>query len=217
MFGGGRYQMGALPWGRKNAMETTMSARVLVLGAFAALALITAPQVQAADLDGEGYAPEGAAPYDGNGYADPGPGFEEPYAPREREGEEDYGQGAESWREAEQPPAWDDAPPYARGSLKDGYLAPMPRPPRFAEAPYGPRRCVPRWQIRQWLRADGWSDLRPLDRRGEIVVLRAERRDTGARFRLKVDRCTGEIVHAAPERWRTYGAYAPPPRFRYGY
>ncbi len=195
-----------------------MSARALFLGICTALALIAAPGARAADLYGEGYAPEGAAPYDDNGYAEPGPGFEEPVEPRERAYEEGYGEGAERWREADRAPAWDPEGRYGRHSLKDGYLAPMPRPPRVAEVPYGPpRSCVPRWKIRRWLSADGWADLRPIEWRGEIVVLRAERRDTGACFTLRVDRCTGEIVDAAPDRWRRYGAYAPPPRSRYGF
>jgi hypothetical protein len=190
----------------------------------AALTFAAAPRAPAADLYGDGYSPRAEAPYEDPGYADsyrypPPRGTYDPGADED----EDYNQqesgrysGGGDWHPRYGDREWGDAGRYPpHGSTRDDYLAPMVRPPRFADVPYN--GCLPSWRIRHRLRAEGWSDLRPLDKRGEVVIVRAVRRDRGQVFTLRIDRCSGAIVDARPERFRTFGSYAPPRRFDYRY
>ena len=103
--------------------------------------------------------------------------------------------------------------------------APEPRPPvpappapvyrdRFTE--WGPRPdwrsaegCLPRREITQRLVDEGWRDFHDLDLSREAARVSA-RRPNGDLFRLKVDRCNGEVVRAdlidrhdpGPYAWR---------------
>lgn len=79
------------------------------------------------------------------------------------------------------------------------YLAPLPHPPSFDD--YRPRRtfarpgCVPRDEARRELMRDGWSDFHDVEIRNEFAFMTA-RRPNGQLYRLKVDRCDGQVVTA---------------------
>jgi len=212
-----------------------MSARLFAAGVMSAAMFAAGPGALAADLYGENYyPPREAAPYDDPRYPDrdryppprrsyeeEGDQYDENYDGRDRAGR--YPGPDDGRDRAERYPGPDDGRfegdrDYRfRGSTRDGYPAPVP--PRFTERPYGPDGgCVPRWQIRHRLRAEGWTDFRPLERAGEIATVRARRQDTGREFTLEVDRCSGAIVHARPCYLRTFGAYEPRPwRYRAPY
>ncbi|MCB1527290.1 MAG: hypothetical protein KDJ45_06280 [Hyphomicrobiaceae bacterium] len=83
-----------------------------------------------------------------------------------------------------------DYPPY--GSTKDDYREPPPRFDRGARYEGG---CAPGEIIRDDLRARGWRDFHDAERRGDVVVMDA-RRGSGRLFRLRIDRCTGEVLAA---------------------
>jgi hypothetical protein len=83
----------------------------------------------------------------------------------------------------------DDAPPRDR----HGYLRPVD-PPRYRSAQPA---CVPHEEIRRTLMDDGWRDFRDLEFRGNTAVVHA-RRPNGQPYSLKIDRCSGDIVHARP-------------------
>jgi hypothetical protein len=164
-----------------------------------------APAVQAADLS---YGPEESYDRYRSAYDDPryrdlyGPDSSSRYRPSYRDD-----------RFAEAPPTY-----YPRGSTKDGdYLAPMPSPPRFSDAPRYRSACAPRREVKDRLRAEGWRDFHDAEPRGDVARVRA-RRPSGRLFVLDVDRCTGEIVRARSigrddaDSWRDSYAYAPPPR-----
>lgn len=54
------------------------------------------------------------------------------------------------------------------------------------------RRCLSDRDVRQLVRAQGYRDIRFADRRGRIVIVRAER---GPRdYRITVDACRGRII-----------------------
>lgn len=59
------------------------------------------------------------------------------------------------------------------------------------------------------LRARGWHGVRPVGRKPGVVFVRASR-PNGRSFRLKVDRCTGEILKARPVGY----SYRPFPYWR---
>ncbi|MCC7251996.1 hypothetical protein [Hyphomicrobium sp.] len=150
----------------------------------------------AADLDGEDYA---EPPYD-DAYADEG------YQPPARYSER-YGAPSEQYEERYEEPYGDDREPLP-GSIKDGYPVPMPPPrasapppPRYAERP--PVRaeryaCLEPWQIKHRLRREGWAGIQPMGGEGGIVHLRARRYESGRPFKLRVDRCSGEVIAARP-------------------
>ena len=183
-----------------------------------ALAVLASPAAAlAADLDDDAGAPHGRAGYD-SPYDDPRYRdiyrLPDPPAPR-------YAEPIER-RYAEPPYREPPPPPYrSRGSSKDdGYLEPMPAPPRFA--PPRPRyaerpgECLTRHEIRTRLRDDGFSDFHDIEPRGRSVLVTA-RRPSGHLFDLEVDRCTGDILSARrleSDRGRPY-AYEPPPVRRY--
>lgn len=61
------------------------------------------------------------------------------------------------------------------------------------------RRCLPRWRIRALLKRRGYFPTRILDRRRNVVILKA--RGWGGRpFVLRVNRCNGRVVAARPMR-----------------
>ena len=175
-----------------------MSARALTASVIAVFTLASAPVASAADL-GEGYPPGAEAPYDDSrygGYDRQPPGYYN---------EDDEGDGGRYSYEPD-----DEGAPYPRhGSFKDGPYPPLP--PRFGDAPRrGAELCIPRWQIRHRLRAEGWSGLHRLDLAGEVAIVQAYR-PSGRLFELKVDRCTGEVIAARPARLRHFGSYEPGP------
>ncbi len=69
--------------------------------------------------------------------------------------------------------------------------------------------CLPPWRIKSRLKSDGWEKFRDVSHNGKTVVVRASRCDTGRRFLLRVDRCSGAIVSAHSEHNRRYGSYRP--------
>ena len=172
-----------------------IATRMLAASLFAALAATTPLSAHAADLYGENYRSHDQDYDDGDG------------ASRHSESDRGYDNGN----------GYDEEPSYGhRGSTKDGYLPPLDRAPRFSDnGRYDRNGCVPRWQVRNRLVAEGWRNFQRLAVRDRIVVLRAERSD-GRAFNIKLDRCSGEIVAQRPAHHRGYGAYGPGPR-RYGW
>jgi hypothetical protein len=175
--------------------EQTMSARALAVSVIAAAAFALAPGAKAADLEGERYIQRGEGPYDEPRYAEryrePPPGYDD----------DDRDDGPEYGGEP------DAAPPY--DSSKDGYYPP---PRRFDVPSRRADGCAPRWQVRHRLRAEGWTGLHDLDLRGDVAIVRAYR-PSGESFTLKIDRCSGEIVDARPDRLRSFGYFQGPRRF----
>jgi hypothetical protein len=166
-----------------------------------AVALAVAPltPVLAADLDGDAYAPYDEPGYADDGYDDDAPPPPARYgaAPRDSYGS-DY-----------------DGP----GSIKDGYPVPVPAPgpaarraapvERYDARPIERARpryaaCLEPHQIRRHLRRGGWRDIRPMGGDGDIVHIRARRFDSSSVFRLRVARCTGEVLAARPYYLRSF-------------
>ncbi|MGE0024425.1 MAG: hypothetical protein AB7S70_12435 [Hyphomicrobium sp.] len=200
-----------------------MRASIVTVCLATALALAStlplARAASAADLDGERYA---EPPYDDEQrYGEPDYGDDERYAPPGRYSEAPpqeppqnrYDQDRYD-RERYDGEAYDDrAPGEVPGSIKDGYPVPVPAPRYGEHAPpperYEERRgeryaCLDRWQIRRRLRNDGWEGIRPLGGDEGIVHVRAHRIESGRPFALRVDRCSGEVVDARPERRRAF-------------
>ena len=177
-----------------------MVVRLFAAGLSAVMLIAGAQVASAADLGS--YEPDGYSPYDDPRYADiyrdPKPHPYPPYgAPRPHAPEPYY----EDHRRREH----------------SEYLEPLPHPPSFGD--YRPRRaqlapgCLPRGAIRHELLRDGWTDLDDFEIREDFVLLTA-RRPNGTLYRLKVDRCRGDVEHAKrlDERgnafaWRRRGAY----------
>jgi hypothetical protein len=156
-----------------------------------AAALVTAvaagvPVAQAADLD-DGYTDRYSSPYDDPRYRDlyGGPSrYTERYEYKERT----YPVPPETvYRDDE----------YQRG------------PRRYVEDHRLGASCLPRHEIRRRLLDDGWSDFHNLEVGGATAAVRA-RRPNGDLYDLRVDRCTGAIVHA-----RLFDRYIPGP-YAYG-
>ncbi len=76
--------------------------------------------------------------------------------------------------------------------------------------------CTPRHVIRDRLFRQGWQDFREIDVRREVAVVEA-RRPNGLPYRLKIDRCSGDVVSAHPLAPAPGGPYAYGPRRYYGY
>ncbi|HRD75551.1 MAG TPA: hypothetical protein PK264_06380 [Hyphomicrobiaceae bacterium] len=89
------------------------------------------------------------------------------------------------------PPPSSYPPPAPRYTPPSGYSY-VPPPARHDDG-YG--RCVPSESIRVRLMNEGWSDFRGIRLRDDIAVLEA-RRPSGQLFRLKIDRCSGQILNA---------------------
>lgn len=163
-----------------------MKALPLTAKVLAAALLLGGRPSAAADLD-YGYVP----PPDRYGSAYDDPRYRDLYAP-------------------EPPRAYRFEPrPYA------GVPPPGPVPPgyvyrehdRFAEWGPGPgwrmsAGCLPRREIRRRLIDEGWSDFHGIEITGPTARVSA-RRPSGELFRLKVDRCNGEVVRA--DRIRHHG------------
>lgn len=170
-----------------------MPLHMLRAGLLAAIAIAaaTGQQASAADLYGEQYYPGAER------YVDEEPYPAAPHAYRPRDLHED-------------PPIryTDRHAPYGNSAPGGGhYQDYSPGYDRRADA------CLPRWKVRNQLRRDGWVDLQPIDRNEGVVSLRARREETGRVFLLRVDRCSGEIIHARPHHLRSFGeAPLPYPR-----
>lgn len=162
-----------------------MKSFLLAAGVLAAVAAC-APSVRAADLD---YAKPDrySSPYDDPRY-------------RELYGERRY---SERYEYEERDKKYPAPTPYY-GYREDS-------PPRFAEDDRYRRDCVPRHEIRERLRAEGWGDFHDLELRPEIAAVRA-RRPNGDLYDLKIDRCSGSIVSARPLDRYVPGPYAYGPR-----
>ncbi len=111
---------------------------------------------------------------------------------------------------------YDDQPRYVERYDRGEYLRPM-NPPRFqgeyAWSGYERPGCVPGGEIRRELIRDGWSGFHDAELRGRSALVTA-RRPNGEFYRLKVNRCTGEVVRARPldahgdsYAWRRRGPY----------
>jgi hypothetical protein len=164
-----------------------MKSTVLAAAVIAAV-VVGAPGARAADLEygaGDRY----SSPYDDPRYRDlyePSPRYTERYAYEERT-----------------------------------YRPPVPPNHVYRDDDYAPRRyaenyrfggsCLPRHEIRQRLRDQGWADFHDLEIRPDIAVLRA-RGSRGHLYDLSIDRCTGEIVHARPLEHFVPGPFAYGPR-----
>lgn len=170
-----------------------MRARALAAALVAAMSIVVAPRVHAADLYGETYTP----PAETDDYD------EGPYAACDQDPCDEEAPLPESYSD------YEDAPYGYEGSLKDG-LPPPPRPRYGERRDHAERVCLPRSEIKRRLHSEGWTDLRPIDRDGPIVGVRARRSYSGRQFVLDVDRCTGDIVYARPAALRTFGAYERP-------
>lgn len=178
---------------------TPICAAVLLTACTMAATTFAGAPARAADLYGESYV---EPPYDdepgyaGNGYGAPD------------EGDDRY-----------------DAAEPMPGSIKDGYPVPMPAPgyaeDRGRERVYErvERRvqrverpvqrveraaCLPRWEVRRRLADQGWSDVRPMGGGDGVVRMSARRFDSSSRFRLRVDRCSGEVLAARPDHTHNF-------------
>jgi hypothetical protein len=80
---------------------------------------------------------------------------------------------------------------------RDDYLAPMPGVRRFDRHDDHPNRsaCISRDEAKDRLVESGWRNFHDVDLRPEIVLITA-RRSNGQVYRLKIDRCSGEILNA---------------------
>src|SRR5262249_21320178 len=103
-------------------------------------------------------------------------------------------------------------PPY-----DERYGEAVPPPDRYADVPedfeppypereYAGRGCVPRELARDRLRDAGWYDFHGLERREDVVLVKARRRE-GRLYDLTIDRCSGEVVDARPLFDRGPGPY----------
>jgi hypothetical protein len=191
----------------------TMSLRSGLPAMLLAVAAVSSLPVVAADLS---YPPQGSA-YEDPRYGDiynlppPAPRQAAPYYP--------------SYEQSYRPPYRDERgylremqPPYAYD-----YRAPAPKYGQQYSQPYGQQRygegCAPRDVIRADLERQGWWDFQDLERRGDVVIVRA-RRGNGRWFDLTVDRCSGQLLEARltarraaeadPDDWRYRAA---PPRY----
>ncbi|MFN3743740.1 MAG: hypothetical protein ACK4TL_03450 [Hyphomicrobiaceae bacterium] len=75
--------------------------------------------------------------------------------------------------------------------------------------------CTPRHVIRDRLFRQGWQDFEEIDVRRDVTIVVA-RRPNGLPYRLKIDRCTGDVVSARPLAPVPGGPYAYGPRRYYG-
>jgi hypothetical protein len=57
--------------------------------------------------------------------------------------------------------------------------------------------CAPRAEIRDRLLREGWHSFEELDIRHRVAIVEA-RRPNGLPYRLKIDRCSGDVVSAEP-------------------
>jgi len=154
-----------------------------------AVALMAGASAQAADLDYR------HVPTDRYSSAYEDPRYRDLYAPEPRVHGYDY----RAVPPPPVPPAYvyrDDPPPY--------------RDHRYSDYRYGGDRygsaCLPREEAKRRLISEGWRDFHDIELRNDVAKLRA-RRPNGDVYDLKIDRCSGEIVHSRLLQ-RGYGPYA---------
>lgn len=94
------------------------------------------------------------------------------------------------------------------GSSDQGY-APAPR--AGIVRPYR-AGCLPGWQVKKRLIAQGWSDFQLKTFGQSVAVIRATRAYTGRTFILRVDGCTGETLSSVPAGNRHFSDGRPKPR-----
>ena len=167
--------------------------KALMIAAALVTAVATgAPAAHAADLE-DRYSDRHASPYDD-------PRYRDLYGSPSR-----YTERYEYQERSYRPPV-----PPETVYRDDEYL---PGPRRYAEDQRFGASCLPRHEIRRRLQNDGWGDFHELELRGETASVRA-RRPNGELYDLRVDRCTGAIVHARPFDRYVPGpyAYGPGPR-----
>jgi hypothetical protein len=172
---------------------------MLAVGLVAAGVVVGAASARAADLYGP--IPDRYS----SAYEDPR--YRDLYGPEPRP---HYGQRYEQRFYHPVPPP---PPPHVH-SYKDD---PDHRPPlrQFNHFDSGPNwrherhgaACIPREEIRRGLIEEGWYAFRDLEIRGDVALVRA-RRPNGDVYDLKVDRCSGEVVHARVIERSVPGPYA---------
>jgi hypothetical protein len=177
-----------------------MKRRTLAAAFTAALTIGGATTALAADLRDYNGPTNRSGAYDDPRYADI---YGEPSPPREEPRYYNYGDRQYSER-----------PPIPREPVyRDDYY--RQAPPRYAEAhPYRPphrEACVSRHQLRSGLARDGWHEFHDADVVDQNTAVVKARRADGRVFVLKIDRCSGEIVHARPIG-DGYGPFAGGPR-----
>ena len=163
-------------------------------GLFALVASIAGvSSATAADIY-DNYNPRTSSPYDDPRYSDvykhpvpPQPRYAEPRYVEPRYAEPQYVEPRYDAR----PGYYDDRPRVPTNRY--GYLEPMN--PRYQHRPEP--SCMPHGEIRRALINEGWRDFQDLELRGEVARVQA-RRPNGQLYALKVDRCSGEIVHSQP-------------------
>jgi hypothetical protein len=172
-----------------------MRPALLSAGLLAAALSVGASSGRAADLD---YGPLPSDRYS-SAYEDPryrdiyGSGSTTPYEQR-------YYQPT--------PPPAPVPPAYVYQGDARGYPPPSPQYAQgYPNARYGNTECLPRSEIQRRLLNEGWRDFHDLDFRDDVAVVRA-RRPSGDLYRLKVDRCSGDIVKAGLIERGGYGPYA---------
>ena len=177
--------------------RTVASAGLLGLAALLSLSAAA----NAADIfDG----PRASSPYDDPRYGDiyqhptPPPRYAEPRYVEPPIAEPRYIDPPRYAEPRYEPPRkyYDEAPvvPHRRY----GYLEPMN--PRHDHPRHDYRNgsgCVPQGEIKRSLINEGWVDFHDLELRGDVARVQA-RRPNGQLYVLKVDRCSGEIVHSRP-------------------
>jgi hypothetical protein len=164
-------------------------------GAFALLSLAGGTPAFAADLGYGDYSDRYRSAYEDSRYRDiygPPPGRVSRRYVEKEEIEERYAEVDDDYDDKRLPP---------------------PRIHRFSDRfDYG---CTPRHVIRDRLYREGWHDFHEIDLRSGVAVVEA-RRPNGLPYRLKIDRCSGEIVSARPLGPVPRGPYAYGPRRYYG-
>lgn len=164
----------------------------LATGALAALTLAGSAPAIAADL-GYGYPPSDRyrSAYEDSRYRDIfGPARTDRYADEE----DDVVERVNTYRDRE---VYDDKRIITRRRYT--YSEPLVS------------QCAPRAEIRDRLLRQGWHDFEEIDVRNRVAVVEA-RRPNGLPYRLKIDRCSGDVVSAHPLAPVYGGPYAFRPR-----
>jgi hypothetical protein len=72
--------------------------------------------------------------------------------------------------------------------------------------------CLPGWQVKKRLIAQGWTDFHLKTYGPNVAVIAATRAHTGRAFILRVDGCTGETLSSVPSGNRHFSDGRPKPR-----
>jgi hypothetical protein len=172
--------------------------RMLVLaGAVMAMAaFVSAPEARAADLDRDpAYDDDrrSGSPYDdpryGGVYRHPEP---RRHADRRYE-DERLREDERRYADRYEPEDEDDRAPsrYDEPDRDERYHRPPARYDRHAEA------CAPRHLVREALLRKGWRHFHDIELRHRVALVSARGRD-GHLYRLRIHRCSGEVLAARP-------------------